>query len=446
MLLDKAGHETAFLSSNDVEVCKANSRRAGDIERSAWIEILVRVARPVLESCATNRLKALMPVETAAGQQAARRPVTHLEALGRTVSGIAPWLGVAGCTGAEEKARVSFATLTRQALTNIVNVEAADFIDFTAEMQNLVDAAFLALGLSRARAEVWDRLDAHVRKQLIAALQGTRKFEPHRCNWLLFSAMIEAFLASADAEWRPEPIDVAIRSHEKWYKGDGIYGDGPEFHWDYYNSYVIHPFLIAVLDLMAPIDSRWNDMSCSVLNRARRYAAVQERCIASDGSFPAVGRSITYRCGAFHHLATMALRRDLPTGVTPGQVRGALGAVIGRTLGAPDTFDAGGWLRIGLSGHQPSLAEHYISTGSLYLCTLAFLPLGLPPTDEFWTAPGRDWTSLKLWSGIDLSPDHAISESGYESVILDKVRILFKNNLPPQVYERIRIWKHKLMQ
>jgi hypothetical protein len=425
-----------------------NSSRDGDSERAAWIEVLARVAGPVLENCAANRLKAQMPVEAAAGQLAVRRPVTHLEAVGRTLSGVAPWLGVTGCTGAEEKARVRFATLTRGALANIVNVEAADFIDFTAEMQNLVDAAFLSLGLSRARAEIWEKLDVHVRKQLIAALQSTRKFKPHRDNWLLFSAMIEAFLASAGAEWRPDPIDVAIRAHEKWYKGDGIYGDGPEFHWDYYNSYVIHPFLIAVLDLMAPIDFRWNDMSCSVLNRARRYAAVQERCIASDGSFPALGRSITYRCGAFHHLATMALRRDFPAGVTPAQVRGALGAAIRRTLGAPGTFDADGWLRIGLSGHQPSLAEVYISTGSLYLCTLAFLPLGLPQTDEFWTAPAIDWTSRKLWSGIDLSPDHAISESGIEceSGIQDRVRILLKNNLPPQVYERIRIWAQRLMR
>ena len=94
----------------------------------------------------------------------------------------------------------------------------------------------------------------------------------------------------------------------------------------------------------------------------------------------------------------------------PSQVRGALGAVIRRTLEVPGTFDNAGWLRIGLAGHQPSLAEGYITTGSLYLCTLAFLPLGLAPTDDFWAAPAADWTSRKLWSGLDLPPDHAISE------------------------------------
>src|SRR4029077_9260995 len=108
--------------------------------------------------------------------------------------------------------------------------------------------------------------------------------------------------------------------------------------------------------------------------------------IAPDGSFPAIGRSIAYRCGAFHLLAQSALRRVLPDGVAPAQARGALTAVIRRTLDAPGTFGAGGWLRAGLWGPQPGIGESYISTGSLYLCSVAFLPLGLPASDSFWSA------------------------------------------------------------
>ena len=380
-------------------------------DRAAWIAMLTRVAEPVLANLATNQLKVRMPVEAAKWRAEARRGVTHLEALGRTLGGIAPWLGVTGAADAEEKVRARFAALTRQALANAVDPTAADRLDFTASTasaQNLVDAAFVALGLFHARVEAWEKLDAPVRERLIMALQSTRKFKPGRNNWLLFSAVIEAFLASAGAEWQPEPIEVAIKAHEEWYKGDGAYGDGPDYHWDYYNSYVIQPLLLAVLDLVAPVDGRWNHLRDPVLKRARRYAAVQERLIAPDGSYPPLGRSIAYCCGAFHHLATMALRRDLPVGVAPAQVRSALSAVIRRTLGAPDTFDEGGWLRIGLAGHQPSLGENYISTGSLYLCTFAFLPLGLAPADEFWSAPAADWTSRKLWSGTDLPADHAI--------------------------------------
>jgi hypothetical protein len=165
--------------------------------------------------------------------------------------------------------------------------------------------------------------------------------------------------------------------------------------------------LLAVLDACGDEEAAWKAMRPRVAERARRYAAVQERLIAPDGSFPAVGRSIAYRSGAFHLLADMALRHALPDEVSPAQVRGALGAVIARTLDAPGTFDAEGWLRIGLCGHQPDVGEAYISTGSLYLCAAAYLPLGLPPLDPFWTSPAQPWTAEGVvWPGFPI--DHAV--------------------------------------
>src|SRR5262249_54725498 len=103
-----------------------------------------------------------------------------------------------------------------------------------------------------------------------------------------------------------------------------------------------------------------------------------------------------------------ALRRALPEGLSPAQVRGALTAVIRRTMEAPQTFDEDGWLRIGLCGHQPGIGEPYISTGRLYLCPVAFLPLGLPASDEFWSAPPQPWTSVKAWSGRAFEIDRAL--------------------------------------
>jgi len=102
------------------------------------------------------------------------------------------------------------------------------------------------------------------------------------------------------------------------------------------------------------------------------------------------------------------LRRALPDGTSPSQVRGALTAVIRRTLEAPETFDSNGWLRIGLCGHQPGVGETYISTGSLYLCSVAFLPLGLDANDPFWSSPPQPWTSVKAWRGEPFPIDHAI--------------------------------------
>jgi hypothetical protein len=273
-----------------------------------------------------------------------------------------------------------------------------------------VDAAFLAQGLLRAPRTLRDALDATTKRQLVAALESTRTITPGFNNWLLFSATVEAALARLGAWWDRTRVDYAIRQHEQWYRGDGAYSDGPEFHFDYYNSFVIYPMLLDVLDVCRDESPAWKDIAGRVEPRARRYAAVQERSIAPDGSFPPIGRSIAYRFGAFHLLAQMALRHALPEQVSPAQTRSALTAVIRRSIEAPGTFDAEGWLRIGFCGHQPEVGETYISTGSLYLCAMGLLPLGLAPTDEFWAAPPQPWTSARAWSGQPFPIDRALTQ------------------------------------
>src|SRR5262249_27790023 len=237
---------------------------------------------------------------------------------------------------------------------------------------------------------------------------STRSITPSFNNWLLFSATIEAALAALGANWDRTRVDYALRQHDEWYKGDGIYGDGPSFHWDYYNSFVIQPMLLDVLDVCRDEMPAWKDLSTRVEERARRYASILERLVAPDGSFPAIGRSLAYRFGAFHLLAQMAFRKALPADLSPAQVRGSLTAVIRRSIEARDTFDSNGWLRIGFCGHQPGIGETYISTGSLYLCAVGLLPLGLPPSDAFWSEPPQPWTSVRAWSGQAFPIDHAI--------------------------------------
>lgn len=375
-------------------------------DREIWIGHMRKLADPVLKNLAAGTLKARMPVEQAAS--ANRRNVTHLEALGRLTAGLAPWIELAGDDSPEGRLRAEYADLARRAISRAVDPSSPDFLNFTRERQPLVDAAFLAQALLRAPRALRAALDPATRRNVIAALESTRAISPGFNNWLLFSATVEAGLAALGAGWDRLRVDYALRQHDQWYKGDGAYGDGPAFHWDYYNSFVIHPMLLDVLDVVRGETPAWKDLSTRVDARARRYAAVLERLIAPDGSFPAIGRSLAYRCGAFHLLAGIALRRALPDEVPPAQARGALTAVIRRTLEAPGTFDADGWLRIGFCGHQPGIGETYISTGSLYLCSVAFLPLGLDPSDPFWAAPPQPWTSVRAWSGQAVQIDHAI--------------------------------------
>lgn len=371
-------------------------------DREYWIRTLRKVADPVLTSLSQRRLKIEMPVE-AAPNVTDRRNYTYLEALGRLLSGIGPWLE----SGESEVSR-RYADLARRAITAAVDPSSPDVMNFSQGSQPVVDAAFLALGILRAPSELWEKLDANTKANLVKSMLATRVIQPGFNNWLLFSAMVEAFLSHAGEKWDTVRIDYAIRQHDEWFKGDGMYGDGPQFHWDYYNSYVIHPMLMQAMETISKVSKTWTPLSANLQIRAKRFAAIQERIIAPDGSFPAIGRSLAYRCGAFHHLASMALRKELPDGVSPEQVRGALTAVIRRTLEADGTFDAKGWLQIGLCGHQPSVGESYISTGSLYLCANAFLPLGLSASDAFWSGAAKPWTAQQAWSGAPVAIDHAV--------------------------------------
>jgi len=378
----------------------------GQLDRQYWVEMLYRISHPVLDALANGRLRETMPVEVANPED--RRHVTHLEALGRTLAGLAPWLGANGLVGGEERLRAELADLARRALRNACDPASPDALNFAQDRQPLVDAAFLVHGILRAPDVLWQRLDGATQRLVIEAVKHVRSIFPNYNNWLLFAAMVETFLHRVAGEGDILRIDYALRQHEQWYLGDGVYGDGAHYHADYYNSYVIQPMLLDIVRELRGVNPAWDALAGPVLARAQRYAAIQERMIAPDGSFPAIGRSIAYRAGAFQLLAQLALQDSLPESLPPAQVRGALTAVIRRTLDPAGTFDADGWLTLGLSGHQPSLAEPYISTGSLYLCTVGFLPLGLSPAHEFWSGEPRPWTAQRVWSGEDWPRDEAL--------------------------------------
>lgn len=377
-------------------------------DRDYWVSTVTRVTGPVLSALQQDRLKELMPVECADGELLSRKEVTYLEALGRSLAGLAPWLELGADQTKEGQLRQKYITLSTQAIRHAVTPTAKSYMNFTQQRQPLVDAAFLAHALLRAPKQLWGNLDPVTQQHLITALRSTRVIKPYYSNWLLFSAMIEAALLKFANDYDAVRIDYALKSHEEWYKGDGIYGDGPDFHFDYYNSFVIQPMLLDIVKVLSEVKNEGKELYAKILRRAQRYAAIQERLISPEGTFPPVGRSLAYRCGAFQLLSQIALQKQLPVHITPAQVRSALTAVIKTTLEAPGTFDSKGWLTIGFAGHQPEIGESYISTGSLYLCSAVFLPLGLHADDEFWNSPPADWTTKKAFAGMKFPIDKAI--------------------------------------
>jgi hypothetical protein len=388
---------------------KLLAKPTGCDDRKVWVETMTRIARPVLENLAAGTLKKNMPFESLSDEPL-RKEVSYLEAAGRTICGIAPWLELGPDDTEEGKLREQYINMVVKGLRNAVDPNSPDHLMFdNRHFQPLVDAAFLAEGILRAPTQIWARLDKQTQQRLIDEWKTSRGIKPFECNWLLFTSIIEAALLEFTGECDMDKLMYGVkRFRDEWYKGDAWYGDGPAFHLDYYNSLVIHPMFTEVLRVMKKHHIEGADFLPEQEKRHGRLAAELERMISPEGSYPVIGRSIVYRFGSFHALADAAWLHILPADVSPAQVRCALTAVIQRQLSQPRTFDADGWLRVGYTGSQIRMSEPYINTGSLYLCTAAFLPLGLPAADPFWSAPYHEWTSLKAWRCIDAGADHAI--------------------------------------
>jgi len=378
-------------------------------DRQIWISYMDKIAGPILKNLAEDNLKAKMPVVLSKriDNPENRKNVAYLEAFARTLSGISPWLNAEGGSVEEVGLRNKYREWSLKAIANSVNPEARDYLQWSGG-QPLVDASFFALALVRC-PWLWTNLDSGVKKNVVTALYSSRQTIPVYSNWILFSGMIEAFLCKYGYDYDPVRIEYGIREFANhWYTGDGMFSDGMQFHLDYYNSYVIQPYLVNILDAVRDRNKAYDWFAPKLDKINKRYAEILERMINSDGSFPVTGRSIVYRAAAFQHLADMALHKSLPESLKPAQIRCALTSVLRKTLDAPSTFTSDGWLNIGLCGSQPDLADFYINPGSLYLCTSVFLPLGLAENDEFWAGKAEPWTAVKVWSGQDMPADHAL--------------------------------------
>src|SRR2546421_596516 len=181
-------------------------------DRKYWLSVVKRVAEPVLVNLAKRQLRQSMPVESFSGKQPERRAFSHLEAAGRLLAGLAPWLELTSVAGEEKTIRDRYADLARAAIDAATDPSSPDFMNFTTGRQPLVDAAFLTHAMMRAPTELWQKLAPKTQANVIAALKSTRSILPYPSNWLLFGAMIEAGLASIGLkDWDKVRVDYAVR-------------------------------------------------------------------------------------------------------------------------------------------------------------------------------------------------------------------------------------------
>lgn len=379
-------------------------------DRNYWVDMLYNMAYPVLSNMSKGELQKNMLVETSPNWDGRDHNVVFMETFGRLMAGISPWLALPDDDSAESHKRKELRDMALKSYVNAVDPENPDYLLWRGHGQALVDAAYIAESFLRAYDVLWEPLDETTKQRYITEFTQLRRIDPPHTNWILFSSLIESFLAKSGGSYDEYRINSAIRQVNQWYTGDGWYADGPEFTFDYYSSFVFHPMYLetlqAMIDKGAYTRIHYKNYYGQALTRAKKYSLVLERMISPEGTFPVFGRSIPYRMAALQPLALMAWYEKLPAGVSEGQVRAALTAVMHRMFDNKENFNEKGFLTIGFAGRQPNIADWYTNNGSLYMTSLAFLPLGLPASHSFWTDAPKPWTSVKAWNGEAFPKDH----------------------------------------
>ena len=351
----------AFISVFFLTAASAKKKTTAPVnDRQQWVELCYRIAAPVLENMSKGELQKNMQLELSPTWDGRDKRVAYMETFGRLMAGISPWLALPDDDTEEGKMR-----------------------------KQMREWAVLA----------WQLLDETTQKRYIERFQRLKIVRPAYNNWLLFRGLIEAFLMSVGEDADQYVLTVASNKINEWYLSDGWYSDGSEFALDYYNAYVIHPMYIEMLEVLNK-HHFWTPISTKLaIKRMQRFNVFMERLISPEGTYPAFGRSVVYRMGAFQTLAMAAWKYGLPEGMSNGQVRSALTAVMNNMFKVEGNFNEKGFLQLGFAGHQPDLSNYYTNNGSLYMTSLVFMPLGLPADHPFWKDAAEPWTSQKAWSG-----------------------------------------------
>lgn len=387
---------------------KKKGKEVRTSDRAYLSDLLFKIAQPVLSNMAKGELQKNMTVELSPTWDGRDKAVTYMECFGRLIAGVAPWLTLTESNTEEGKKRKQLQEWALQSYVHSVDPSSPDYLLWRKEGQPLVDSAYFTNALIRAPKQLWEPLDSKTKERIITEIKLLRRVKPPYTNWLLFAAMNEAFLLMIDEDFDPMRIDLTLQKLNEWYVGDGWYSDGTKFHFDYYNSFVIHPMLVEILEIMLKKDKIKREVYEQALRRMQRFSEHLERFISPEGTYPPFGRSLTYRTGAFQPLALLAWKKQLSKIHTEGQIRTALTAVHKSIFAAPSNFTSDGYLTIGFAGHQPELGDWYSNNGSMYLTSASFLPLGLPEDDSFWTSPAEDWTSKKAFVNEKFKKDYPV--------------------------------------
>jgi hypothetical protein len=251
--------------------------------------------------------------------------------------------------------------------------------------QPIVEAANLAFALAVSRPRFWDKLDDALRDRTADWLAHHAAKHGSDNNWLLFTAVIEAFLRSAGYDVPGGHAQADVDLFESWYLGDGWYNDGPIStttghgnRVDHYNSWVIQPFLWQWYQLTDQPPERRDRFHTRLAEFADSYAPL----FAPDGSPLHQGRSLTYRQAVLGGLWAAALADVAAPGATRRLASGVLQHFTNLGVG----LDAAPSLGHAAAQFLP-MCQVYSGPGSPYFAGMGFLGLAAPADHPLWTTP-----------------------------------------------------------
>lgn len=249
--------------------------------------------------------------------------------------------------------------------------------------QPIVEASAIAFGLALCREQLWDQLDAGVQERLGDWLLHHARLSAWNNNWLLFTAITEAFLTSVGIDVPDGHGEEDVDRVESWYLGQGWYNDGDlraGRNIDHYNSWVIHPYLWMWYHL------RRDQVPAARLERFRQrlgqFVGNYARLFARNGAPLLQGRSLSYRTAVLAGPWAAGLEGVGP--LEPGAVRrlasGTLRYFLDHGTRAPLTL---GWF----GEEYLPMVQPYSGPGSPYWAGIGFLGLAVPADHALWTEP-----------------------------------------------------------
>ena len=184
-------------------------------DREVWVEQLYQMAAPVLSAMAEGRLQEEMSLEKGTLELSPTwdgrdKKVSYMEAFGRLMAGLAPWLSLPDDDSAEGAMRKQLREWALKSYANAVDPDSPDYLGWQSGGQTLVDAAYVVESLYRGFDALWMPLDSLTKARYVKELQGLHRYDPPYTNWLLFVAMEECFLYYIGAPYDSYRIHLAL--------------------------------------------------------------------------------------------------------------------------------------------------------------------------------------------------------------------------------------------